>query len=101
VTDTSKHRTDRDDFTFDQLREEQVTCVRQGDSYRDDNFPIFWKQAALLTGGQKVYRGPYHFLTANADGKKQADWFLGLLSKSGRPEIRRHGTWRRSRMGRL
>lgn len=100
VTDTSKartkgvmfgvdinHYTDRDDFSFSQLRQQQVQFVQmktsQGTGYKDDNFPIFWKQAGQLTGDQKLFRGPYHFLTASGDGKKQADWFLTLLDRAG------------------
>ena len=99
LTDTSKprtesvifgvdvnHYTDRDDFSFSQLRDQEVRFVQmkssQGDRYRDDNFPFFWQRAGQLSGNQKVFRGPYHFLAASADGKKQADWFLTLLSKA-------------------
>jgi lysozyme len=81
------HHTDADNFSFTQLSAQQVRFVQmktsQGDNYRDPKFPIFWKHAGQLNGGQKVFRSPYHFLTAAADGKKQADWFLSLLSKAG------------------
>jgi lysozyme len=80
------HYTDQEDFSFSQLRAQQVRFVQmkasQGDSYRDDHFPIFWKQAGRLTGEQRIFRGAYHFLTASADGKKQADWFLTLLNRA-------------------
>jgi hypothetical protein len=76
ITDTSKprnkevmfgvdinHYTDRDDFSFSQLRQQQVQFVQmktsQGAGYRDDNFPIFWKQAGQLTGDQKIFRCSY------------------------------------------
>jgi len=81
------HYTDSDEFSFDQIRDQHVSFVQmktsQGSGYRDDNFPLFWKQAGQLAGSRKIYRGPYHFLTASADGKAQADWFLKLLDKAG------------------
>jgi lysozyme len=81
------HYTDSDDFSFSQLRDQHVRFVQmktsQGSGYRDDNFPIFWKLAGQLTGEQKIFRGPYHFLTAGADGRQQADWFLMHLNKAG------------------
>jgi lysozyme len=81
------HYTDAGSFSFGQLRAQQVRFVQmktsQGDSNRDGNFQQFWKSAGQLLGEHKVFRGPYHFLTAGADGKKQADWFLSLMDRAG------------------
>jgi lysozyme len=80
------HHTDAG-FSFSQLREQQVHFIQikasQGAGFRDGKFASFWKRAGALDGNSKVFRGPYHFLAASADGKKQADWFLKILDQAG------------------
>lgn len=99
ITDQSKTRSElvmfgvdinhytKEDFSFSQLRAQGVYFVQikttQGTTYRDRLFPSFWSRAGQLQGPGKVYRGPYHFLTASGSGKDQADWFLTNLEKAG------------------
>ncbi|QND44656.1 glycoside hydrolase (plasmid) [Rhizobium lusitanum] len=98
-TDTSKPRTKpmlfgvdishytAPSFSFSELRDKKVRFVQmkasQGLRYRDANFAAFWKRAAQFQGDQAVFRGAYHFLTADGDGKQQAEWFLSELERAG------------------
>jgi lysozyme len=55
----------------------------QGKNFKDGNFRTFWNRLRLLPDGKKVYRGAYHFLTADDDPVAQAETFVAVLKSSG------------------
>lgn len=79
------HYTDTS-FSFNELRGQQVSFVQiktsQRHNIKDSKFADFWKRCGRLTGDNKVYRGPYHFLAYGATGKQQADWFMKCLEEA-------------------
>jgi lysozyme len=76
-----------DDFSFSDLRNQEVKFVQmkatQGKTVPDAKFKHFWTAAGRLSGDARVYRGAYHFLTASASGREQAEWFLANLESAG------------------
>ncbi|RWA70567.1 GH25 family lysozyme [Mesorhizobium sp.] len=55
----------------------------QGVGFKDAMFTKYWDDLALLKGEAKVYRGAYHFLTANEDAQAQAKSFVDYLALHG------------------
>ncbi|WPO42025.1 GH25 family lysozyme [Tardiphaga sp. 42S5] len=72
---------------FTNLRLQRVLYVyakaTQGTGFKDRMFGTYWNQLASLPENQKVYRGAYHFLTADSPGNAQAKSFLDYLELHG------------------
>jgi lysozyme len=76
-----------DDIDFSTLRVQHVVAVyakaTQGTGYRDDHFKLYWAKLASLQDQQSLRRGAYHFLSANADARQQAESFLNYVQLQG------------------
>jgi lysozyme len=83
--DLSHH--DRDDLNLAKLWEQKVEFVyakaTQGVKFKDGKFSHYWKEMANLKPGQRPLRGAYHFLTAQDDGKEQAERFVQYINLHG------------------
>ena len=55
----------------------------QGAKFKDNKFGYFWKKIDALPSTSKIYRGAYHFLSSDVDGKVQAERFLSFLELNG------------------
>ncbi|WFU50708.1 GH25 family lysozyme [Sinorhizobium terangae] len=55
----------------------------QGTKFKDGMFGKYWADLGKLDGDKKVYRGAYHFLTANDDVVEQANRFVEFLALHG------------------
>jgi lysozyme len=55
----------------------------QGTGFKDGMFKTYWSALGALPSEKKVYRGAYHFLTANDDPEKQAEKFVDFINLHG------------------
>lgn len=55
----------------------------QGKNFIDGQFFSFWNKLRQLPDGKKVYRGAFHFLTADDDALAQAKTFVAVLHSGG------------------
>ncbi|MER8817758.1 glycoside hydrolase [Mesorhizobium sp. M0142] len=72
---------------FGSMRKQSIRCVyvkaTQGIRYKDPRFAENWSALGNLPDSDKLYRGAYHFLTADDDATTQASNFLRLVQKHG------------------
>jgi len=80
------HHTDSS-FPLEELYFKQVKYVylkaSQGTGYKDGKFASYWSRLDKVPVAQRVHRGAYHFLSADKDGKEQAQTFLRVLAANG------------------
>jgi lysozyme len=55
----------------------------QGTGFKDGKFHKFWSDLAELPIDKRVYRGAYHFLSANGSAENQAKSFIDYMSING------------------
>lgn len=74
-------------ITFANLNLQRVRFVyakaTQGLRYKDAFFGAYWSDLSKLQGSQKLYRGAYHFLTADEPGEEQAKKFVEYVNLHG------------------
>lgn len=83
--DISHHTNAKLDLSLLKLQKVDFVYAKatQGVGFKDPKFGSYWTALAKLPETAKPLRGAYHFLSANAPGRNQADTFVDFLLSNG------------------